>query len=355
MSAPVVGGRSGREAGIDAVRAFGAAAVVLIHVGPFRGSEWEGTAAGLGGALLNQLCRFAVPFFFLAAGYFLGRKLRSGAAPLPVLRKQVVRLAVLFAFWSGAYLLVPALLRGLNHRSVEAFRAFLSEKATWAASHPATSLLQGSAEHLWFLPALALGLAALAAAHALRVPAAARAVVATGCYVLALLGGSYAPSPLGVDLGWDVRNGPLVAVPFVFLGDALSRRAPASARAAAALALGGLGLSCVEALALFRLYGSPLASHDLLVGTALLGPGVFLLALAARGVEPQGLLPRLGALTLGVYAAHMLVALVLGRALEAVTLSPTSRELLLPAVVWGATMLAVAVAARSPRLRPVLA
>ena len=40
---------------------------------------------------------------------------------------------------------------------------------------------------------------------------------------------------------------------------------------------------------------------------------------------------------------------------EAIALSPASRELLVPAVVWGATMLAVAVAARSPRLRPVLA
>ena len=136
MSAPGPAGRGGRQAGIEAGRALGALAVVLIHVGPFRGPEWEGTAAGLGGAFLNQLCRFAVPFFFLAAGYFYGRKVCSGAPPLPVLRRQAGRLTVLFAFWSGAYLLVPALLRGLNHRSPEAFGAFLTEKAAWAAGHP---------------------------------------------------------------------------------------------------------------------------------------------------------------------------------------------------------------------------
>jgi surface polysaccharide O-acyltransferase-like enzyme len=337
------------------VRALGALAVVLIHVGPFRGSEWEGTAAGLGGAFLNQLCRFAVPFFFLATGYFFGRKVGSGAAPLPMWRKQAGRLAVLFAFWSAAYLLVPAVLRGLNYRSLDAFGAFLADKLAWAANHPATSLLQGSAEHLWFLPALALGLAALAAAHALRVPPRAMAVVAVASYLVALLGGSYAPSPLGLDLGWDVRNGPFVAVPFVFLGDALSRRGTVAARSAALLAGAGLALSCVEALLLEHLYGSPLASHDNLVGTALMGPGVFLLSLAARGVEPGSLLPRLGALTLGVYAAHMLVALVLGKGLGAFSLSPVGRELLFPLVVWVGTLVLVAAAARSPRLRPVLA
>ena len=181
------------------------------------------------------------------------------------------------------------------------------------------------------------------------------AAIAVGSYAVALLGGSYAPSPLGLDLGWDVRNGPLVAVPFIFLGDALSRRSPVTAAASATVALAGLALSCLEALTLGRLYGSPLASHDVLVGTALLGPGVFLLALAARGVEPGTLLPRLGALTLGVYAAHMLVALVLGKGLEAVALSPVGRELIFPVVVWVGTLVAVAVAARSPRLRPVLA
>ena len=347
-------GPGGRQAGVDAVRAVGALAVVLIHVGPFRGAEWEGTAAGLAGAFLNQLCRFAVPFFFLAAGYFFGRKLGAGAEPFALLRKQAMRLAVLFAFWSAAYLLVPAVLRGLNHRSLGSVSAFLAEKVSWAVHHPVTSLLQGSAEHLWFLPALGLGLAALAAAHALRAPAPLVATVAVGSYLVALLGGSYAPSPLGLPLGWDVRNGPLVAVPFVFLGDALSRRAAVPARIAAALALGGLALSCLEAVWLSRAYGSPLASHDVLLGTALLGPGVFLLALAARGVE-GGILPRLGALTLGVYAAHMLVALVLGKGLDALALSPVGRELLLPLLVWGGTMLAVAAAARVPRLRPVLA
>ena len=203
MSAPSSTARAGRQGGIEAVRALGALAVVLIHVGPFRGAEWEGTPAGLAGAFLNQLCRFAVPFFFLATGYFFGRKLGSSAPPWPLWRKQAGRLAVLFAFWSAAYLLVPAVLRGLHHRSLDAFGAFMTEKLGWALSHPATSLLQGSAEHLWFLPALALGVAALALVHALRVPPLAMAVLAGGSYLVALLGGSYSPSPLGLDLGWN--------------------------------------------------------------------------------------------------------------------------------------------------------
>jgi len=50
----------------------------------------------------------------------------------------------------------------------------------------------------------------------------------------------------------------------------------------------------------------------------------------------------------------MLVALVLGKGLDALALlRPAARSL--PLLVWGGTMLAVAAAARVPRLRPVLA
>ena len=49
------------------------------------------------------------------------------------------------------------------------------------------------------------------------------------------------------------------------------------------------------------------------------------------------------------------VALVLGKGFEAVALPTVGRELIFPIMVWVGTLAAVAVAVRSPQLRPVVA
>lgn len=74
---------SARATGIDAFRWFSFLAVVFIHairVSDNTAINWEG--------VVNQLARFAVPFFFICSGYFFG--LRAGE---PKYINQIVKVA----------------------------------------------------------------------------------------------------------------------------------------------------------------------------------------------------------------------------------------------------------------------
>lgn len=338
--------------GVDAARALAIVGVVHLHLGPFRGAAWAGTLAGQASEAAALAARVAVPFFFVTAGYFFGRKLAAGADPLALVRRQGGRLLFLFAAWSAASVLAHAVLRGLNRRSLAAALQGAAERVSWAAERPVAFLLQGPQEHLWFLPALAIGLgtSGLAAARGWS----GRATLAAGAllYAVALLGGSYAATPLGLDFGWNPRNGPFVAVLFVALGVAIARREARGAPglSGAALLAAGLALALAEALALRRACGRALGAHDALLGLALAGPGLFLLARQSAASPPAGLV-RLGRLTLGVYAAHVLVALPLAR----LPLGGAALEIARPLLAYAATVALVAAIARAPRLAPLVA
>jgi len=343
VSAPRTG--TSRLDGVDAARALAIVGVVHLHLGPFRGPAWAGTTAGLASGLASLVARVAVPFFFVAAGYFFARKVGRGACPMATFRAQALRLLKLYVAWSALYVLAAASLRAVNRHSLAAGLDAVRERVGWAAERPVTFLLQGPQEHLWFLPALVLGSLALAAGLAAGWSAARVAAVGGALYAVALLAGSYAATPVGFSLGFHPRNGPFVSVLFVALGAVLASRPVA--RSTAALLLGaGLGLALAEALALRAAVGLDLSAHDALLGLVLAGPGLFLVARAADGA-PAGL-ARAGALTLGVYAAHPLVAMPLERARPALG---AAGELLVPAIVYAVTLVLAQAAARAPRLR----
>lgn len=69
--------KSERNTTIDAIRFFAAFLIVFIHSGAF--SEWA-PSLGYVGAVLQALARLAVPFFFLASGYFLYTRNQSDQA-----------------------------------------------------------------------------------------------------------------------------------------------------------------------------------------------------------------------------------------------------------------------------------
>jgi len=61
---------------VDVIRLLAITAVIVIHTSTFKnipGDLYENLFI-----ILNQLSRFAVPFFFVIAGYFWGKKIRSG-------------------------------------------------------------------------------------------------------------------------------------------------------------------------------------------------------------------------------------------------------------------------------------
>src|SRR4051812_46549163 len=88
---------------VDAFRLLAAFFVIIIHEEPF--TDAHGLRALDLAGVVDQVARFAVPFFFTISGYFWGRKLRRGADPLHLALSTSKRIATIFVFWSAVYLL----------------------------------------------------------------------------------------------------------------------------------------------------------------------------------------------------------------------------------------------------------
>jgi hypothetical protein len=195
-------------------------AVVLIHVPPpAPAAHW-----------LRPLAELGVPYFFVVSGYFLGVS-RSAGGPtpsgLPAVRGMLRKVLGLYLLGCVVYALVPLdWLSPLRHGELlAACGATLSESAAAFRAAPVARLLDGppGGFHLWFLPALACGAGLLGLAVRLRQERALLAL-AVALFVLGLLGGRYADTPLGLALGVNTRNGPFQSTLLVGLGYALAAR-----------------------------------------------------------------------------------------------------------------------------------
>ena len=61
-----------RVLSVDKLRVLAVTAVIALQTSPFQGGAWSGERLLAPGNLINQLSRFAVPFFFVVSGYFGG-------------------------------------------------------------------------------------------------------------------------------------------------------------------------------------------------------------------------------------------------------------------------------------------
>ena len=65
---------------VDALRVFAILAVIWLHTGPFVPVEFPDSPrlSEVVGMALDGLALFAVPYFFMASGFFFGRSYRDG-------------------------------------------------------------------------------------------------------------------------------------------------------------------------------------------------------------------------------------------------------------------------------------
>lgn len=276
-------------AGIECFRLAAAFLVVAIHCSPL--TSYSETADFI---LTRVLARVAVPFFFMATGYFvlgnrdkLGRFLRRTA----LLYLGCILLYLPLNLYSGNFV-------GLG--PLGALRELLFE---------------GTFYHLWYFPAVLLG--ALVASLLYR--SRAGLGVAAALYALGLLGDSYWGLISGVpglsavyegifSLAVYTRNGLFFAPLFLLLGARLRGRG-ASTRAGAAGLGAALALMLCEALFLRHLGWQ---RHDsMYVFLPAVMYFLFSLLLAPRGEAPGWLSP----FALLVYVLHpWVIVLVRGAA-----------------------------------------
>ena len=218
----IVPGRK-RNPGIDWMKLFAAWMVVAIHTYPFAGISEPAEIL-----ITRTLCRLAVPFFFLVTGFYVIPRCleggRGGRAAFVWFRKT----AVLY----GAAVLI--------YLPVNLYAGRLS--GDFSARQALKEVLwNGTFYHLWYLPAVLLGMALTLLLIRLLGKKGALAVSLV-LYAAGLLGDSYygltvlAPPLRHFYEGlWNwmdyTRNGIFFAPAFLCLGACLKDWSPPSARA----------------------------------------------------------------------------------------------------------------------------
>lgn len=291
--------------GIEFVRVVAIFAVVVIHAYP----SW--TEAG---AFVGQVARFAVPFFFIVAGYFFQLKLaRLSDGQLTYVWQYLWRIGLIYLTWHFVYSVWPIFSVenwGQIHQAgfYSAIKAGLLDITQSAQGHLAYFLFAGGRGfHLWFLPSLAMGISLLFIANWCRCFAVG-CVVALALFVVALLVGPYKVTSVGLDYSFNPRNGPFFSSIFVFLGAILAKRwFNASFLMGTVLIFVGLIIHMAEVYWLEYNYSVPVSKQDFVVGTIFYGLGVFILAIKWQPEGQFKTISQLGRCTLGIYVVHVLV------------------------------------------------
>lgn len=307
LSSSYAGRSVGRIPSIDAVRTLAIIAVVAIHCDPFisGGHVYPGAAVG---DLIDLLCRFAVPFFFVTSGYLFGKKCLLADRRFDALRAFVIRLAGLVLFWYAFYVAWPvdwakAVEQGMVRTAYWSVHSLFSDVA---------SVFAGPRAHLWFLMALLIGcvhvyVMALIGSRILFV--AYFAIL----YVIGISQGAYS---LVFDLATPFIHIPanlLLSPLLVAIGWCLAAGSIHVSRGTAwLLFIGGTVFTFVEAGVLFKAYQVPLQNHDFLLATPLQALGLLSLLSSYPSWASETPLPAWGRYTLGVYAAHVAVLETLG-------------------------------------------
>lgn len=99
--------------GIDLAKFICSLLVVVIHIAPF-GSTENNTLKYLNFGTQNYLARVAVPFFFMASGFFLYRKTDKDNFNISHTKKYIVRLLKLYLIWTAIYspLIIKYIIKG---------------------------------------------------------------------------------------------------------------------------------------------------------------------------------------------------------------------------------------------------
>lgn len=200
---------------VDAMRILAMGFIVMIHTNPFEGLGVYGNAANFA---IETTARFAVPFFFVASGYFFAKNITT-RDPTRSIVKQVTTLTSLYVF--GMLLSGPVFLAGTAVRTSLAGgdigRHVLGRVIGFFS--PVELIYYGTSvsEILWFLPALIYSLLLIYAFFRLDVTAYLLPV-ALGIHVVGLLGASYT---MVVDISVPIRDGLFFGFFYTSLGYAI--------------------------------------------------------------------------------------------------------------------------------------
>ncbi|MFF2889919.1 acyltransferase [Paenibacillus sp. NPDC057967] len=286
-------GANRRYGGIDFVKLAASYLVIAIHTGPLL--TYDEYADFL---ITGILGRLAVPFFFMASGYLLFRKLTgNGRDDLVMINRYARRVALLYLAAIIIYL------------PLNVYKGDFAQGIHWLELARDIAI-DGTFYHLWYLPALFIGVYIVYGLYRL-LPLWALALGVCLLYAVGLMGDSYyglavRESHLKEVYEWMfarfdyTRNGFFFAPVFLAMGLYMGKR-PAKAKGGyiyPVIFLISMGLLFLEGI-LLREAGYP--RHDSMY-IALL-PAVYALFGMAMGIKISST-PRAGAIAQWIYLLH---------------------------------------------------
>ena len=286
---------------MDATKAFAIFAVILIHTHPF-GNFSDSTRTTLE-VIINQLSRFAVPFFFLASGYFLHSKIQTANKLCLFFFDRTKYLLKIYFIWCLIYIFISF---DWNSIAEHGYLKMIYWKIMHIAHHPIRALFKGTAPHLWFLPSLITSLGVVLAIYHFNkrwiLP------ITLLLYVSGVLGGAYEHTAIGFTLPFDTRDGPFLGSLFLGIGFLLHSKYRGTI-SLHYLVIGAILSACLQILEVFFLWKKNLiidpTQIDFVFSTLPFALFISLIALSLTQQAPWRF-GAIGKITLGIYLTHEL-------------------------------------------------
>lgn len=298
--------KTDRYYSIDTLRFFANFCIVLAHTRVAYVRPWEDLQGAMFwiALIIYNICRMALPFFFIFAGYFYGRSLLKGGSLKKRYLETFKKLAAIFLCCSVLYVLFP---RDGGHFLADSERYGWLRAYYWylqdIVSGSPFLLLEGTKYHLWFLPALLIGLTVITVFHYFK-----EEKFLVYVFVASFMGmfiiKSLIPEIVISDDSYN-PSGILKAVAFVTCGYLIAQQPRWQNRTACILIAVGILLLVIQNFWIWSNQIDPRSS--VLSGNLLCTAGIFMLALNYPDWGKGHFVSKFGLLTLWIYGAHPFV------------------------------------------------
>lgn len=269
-----------RNHSIDVLRFFGAFAVIVIHVG-YTTPPWE--------AQIRMLARFAVPFFFLASGYFFEKKWK--AEGLAAFSSTLLNLLTIYLVANLIYLPINIGSSLLHGKGITLSLA---------------NMLLGTWNHLWFLGAMIVGYLFLWILYFNRLQ---KLLPFLAAFFLGLMLFSESYSFLGFKFNVELAR-TFLAIPLLYFGMKLSEieiEKRASLSVFYLIAISGFLIHVGETVLLFYWKHVAIGRLQFFISTTLMAIGFLCLSLKIETSKPNLLSEWGKKYSLLIYLYHPLV------------------------------------------------
>lgn len=272
-----------RFQGIDRLRFIGAFCIMLLHTS--MGDLNSGVEVQL-----RLLGRWAVPFYFIVTGYFLGSKFKNGSLPFVQIEKNIVKLFTVLLVSSVGYYFID----------------IYSKTGTIGIEN----IFIGTYHHLWFIGSMIFGYFIIWFLHFLKTQKYLP-FLALIMLIAALFSDSY-DQILGLNISYNLPRF-LSSIPFMYIGIIVRRKEElifslfptkkVTTISLISLFLFGWFLQLLEAYGFWKFYHYHMYNHQLLIGSVVMGISIFLISLYL--FQKEDILSNLGRrYTLFIYLYH---------------------------------------------------